>query len=115
MSSGLPSFPGEPRIVPFRSPAGAPTRVEPLAPAEVRRDAARHYLKFMLPSIPVTVFIATFVTCYLVRTDALDPARSADPTVPFLAALLLGAITSALCVVIYFGYVRISGGSAPRR
>jgi hypothetical protein len=120
MSSGLPSFPGEPRIVPFRPPAGALTRTGPPAPAAstpspatVRRDAARHYLKFMLPSIPVTAFIATFVICYVVRAGAVDSERASDPTLPFLAALLLGTITGALCVVIYFGYVRISSGGVP--
>jgi hypothetical protein len=74
------------------------------------KDAARHYLKFMLPSIPVVAFVATFVACYLMQGAAAT--QSTEPTVPFLAALLLGAITGALCVTIYFGYVRISMAEA---
>ena len=64
----------------------------------------------MLPSIPVVAFVATFVACYLIQGVAAT--ASSEPTAPFLVALLLGAITGALCVTIYFGYVRISTAEA---
>ncbi len=128
MSSGLPTTPEEPRIVPFRvatiarpdadvltqRPDAAPSPIDSTAStgAGKSRDAARHYLKFMLPAIPVAAFVATFVASLLAQAHAAShPARAADPTMPFLAALVLGAITGALCVHIYFGYVRVS---APR-
>lgn len=82
-------------------------------------EAARHYLKFMLPAIPIVAFITTFVFCSLmidIALPALERQALADVGVkappaalsllPLLGALLVGMVTSGLCVGIYWGYRR---------
>lgn len=125
MTSSVPRESEERRIIPLRPLTDTDTQLmapteEGHAQARNREDAARHYLKFMLPSIPVATFILTFVLCYVLLClpdSALDAAREGggevvDPTLPFLGALLLGLITGVLCMWIYFGYLRISGADA---
>lgn len=83
-----------------------------------REDAARHYLKFMLPFIPLTVFAMTFLYSYVLvgmHTVVLNghAAESSyttpvDPTLPLIGALLLSIATGVLCMAIYFGYLRKS-------
>ena len=127
MTSSVPREPEQRRILLLRPPMGTipvpPQAERPEAPSRDREDAARHYLKFMLPSIPVATFILTFVLCYVVRglpSGALAVAREGepvivDPTLPFLGALALGLSAGILCMWIYFGYLRVSGADDHRR
>lgn len=126
MSSGLPSTPPDRRIVPFRLPSAPPAMASDAPRADtptdaqaVRADAARHYLKFMLPSIPVATFVLSFVYCYLILgigtlvapsplSAALHASVLVDPTLPLVGALLLALVTGLLCMAIYYGYLRIS-------
>lgn len=99
-----------------------------------REDAARHYLKFMLPGVPVTAFVVTFLYGYLLQgmhtlvlnghaaEQSYTPA--VDATLPLIGALLVACATGMLCIAIYWGYLRIServsertsdGGSSPAR
>jgi hypothetical protein len=83
-----------------------------------REDAVRHYLKFMLPGIPVTAFVMTFLYGYLLigmhtlvlnghaTEQSYTPA--VDPTLPLIGALLVAFATGMLCVAIYWGYLRIT-------
>lgn len=124
MSSILPRPSEERRIIPLHpraeSPFTFPSAERPARASRDRAHAARHYLKFMLPSIPVAAFILTFMLCYVLVSSssgslaAAHQDRSAvvDPALPFLGALLLGLTTGALCVWIYFGYQRVSGAAA---
>lgn len=83
-----------------------------------REDAARHYLKFMLPFIPILVFIMTFLYSWVLvgmHTVVLNGHASeasyttpVDPTLPLIGALLLSVATGILCMAIYAGYVRNS-------
>lgn len=121
MTSSVPRGPDDRRIIPWR-PRGE-SLVEAYAESTQhtlrdREDAARHYLKFMLPSIPIATFILTFMLCSVLlgipaggHASVAGQAHtlSLDPTLPFLGALLLSLITGALCVWIYFGYLRVSG------
>lgn len=119
MTSSVPREPEERRILLLRPPAD--TTLVP--PSREREDAARHYLKFMLPSIPIATFILAFVLCYVLRglpRGALTVAREGgpvivDPTLPFLGALVLGVSAGILCMWIYFGYLRVSGADNQRR
>ena len=124
MSSGNPVIPEDRRVIPFRSapastaasshpqpPSPTPQRIPPESPVEV----GRHYLKFMLPSIPIATFILSFVYCSLLvgaaqpRNTTTGPhAPLANPALPWLGALLLGLTTGALCMLIYFGYQRVT-------
>lgn len=91
------------------------------------RDDARHYLKFMLPGIPVTTFVLTFLYGYLlqgVHTLVLNGhateqsyTPAVDPTLPLIGALLVAFATGMLCLTIYWGYQRISerGAHAAQR
>jgi hypothetical protein len=93
--------------------SGANAPEEPPHPTE---DAARHYLKFMLPSIPIATFILTFVLCDVllglqsaaIASVAHIVALPEDPSLPLAAALTVSATTGALCVWIYLGYVRLT-------
>lgn len=125
MSTSMPSAPDERRIIPLRPvmvldplaeggiPPGASKQEEPSRPQE---DAARHYLKFMLPSIPIAAFILTFVLCdvllglqsALLASAAHILAPPVDPSLPLAAALTVSATTGALCMWIYFGYLRFA-------
>jgi hypothetical protein len=83
-----------------------------------REDAVRHYLKFMLPGIPVTAFVMTFLYGYVLvgmhtlvlnghaTEQSYTPA--VDPTLPLIGALLVAFATGMLCVAIYWGYLRIA-------
>ncbi|MBF6590726.1 MAG: hypothetical protein IVW57_09375 [Ktedonobacterales bacterium] len=82
-----------------------------------QEDVARRYLKFMLPSIPVTIFVMGFLYSSLllsVQSGATAPvpasstrASSAESALPLLGALLLALTAAVLCVMIYSGYQRI--------
>jgi hypothetical protein len=83
-----------------------------------REDAARHYLKFMLPGIPVTAFVMSFLYGYLLvgmhtlvlngHTAESSYTPAVDPTLPLIGALLLAFATGMLCIAIYWGYLRIN-------
>jgi hypothetical protein len=76
--------------------------------------AARRFLKLMLPAVPITAFVLTFLYGYLllgmhsqkIGGKIADPA--VDPALPLLGALLLSVALGALCVSIYFGFLRIA-------
>jgi hypothetical protein len=124
MWPGVPSASDERRIIPIRPDASSPgSSPRPPSPSPARPsravsvvrpdDAVRHYLKFTLPSIPVATFVLAFVLCYLLlgldatsRSD-VTAGRPVDPTLPFLAALLLALTTGLLSVWIYRGYRRL--------
>jgi hypothetical protein len=87
-------------------------------PRDARTEAARHYLKFMLPSIPIATFVLSFVYWYLILGMRLvrpehvaarvpDGAALVDPTLPLVGALLVALTTTVLCMTIYFGFLRI--------
>jgi hypothetical protein len=78
--------------------------------------AGRHYLKIMLPFIPIMMFVVGFVYCSLLvdpRTPvpATSPAARAttQSALPLIGALLLALTSGLLCVMIYCGYLRASG------
>ncbi len=131
----------DPRIIPLRSristtatdlPAISPLDShflrEPAAPSathSTRRpdEEARHYLKFMLPAIPVTAFVLTFLYSYLlvgmnaptttVSTEVGVPV--VDPSLPLLGATLLALATGMLCLIAYLGYQRVAGRALHER
>ncbi len=77
--------------------------------------AARRFLKLMLPAVPITTFVLTFLYGYLLlgmhsqkaATRLAEPV-TVDPTLPLAGALLLSFALGALCVSIYFGFLRIT-------
>jgi hypothetical protein len=77
--------------------------------------AARRFLKLMLPAVPITAFVLTFLYGYLllgmhsqkIGGKIADPV-TVDPSLPLLGALLLSVALGALCVSIYFGFLRIT-------
>jgi hypothetical protein len=77
--------------------------------------AARRFLKLMLPAVPITTFVLTFLYGYLllgmhsqkIGGKIADPV-TVDPEFPLLGALLLSVAVGALCVSIYFGFLRIT-------
>lgn len=134
------------KIIPMRRPTGKTTArlddkfTDKYAPASARaqlavrlatmrhrgpRDDARHYLKFMLPGVPVTTFVLTFLYGYLLQgmhtlvlnghatEQSYTPA--VDPTLPLIGALLVAFATGMLCLAIYWGYQRISERAAERK
>jgi len=124
MSTSIPNAPDERRIIPLRPAAvsnppvqqsEAPGANEPEEPPRIGEDAARHYLKFMLPSIPVAAFILTFVLCdVFLGLQSATLAASAhilappeNPSLPLAAAVVVSTTTGALCMWIYFGYLRL--------
>lgn len=130
--SNVPSAPDERRIIPLRPAAVSnppvqhgetPNASEPEDPPRAREDAARHYLKFMLPSIPVAAFILTFVLCDVflglqsaalaAAADILPPPE--NPSLPLAAAVIVSATTGVLCMWIYFGYLHITQRDARAR
>jgi|GEM_PF-4604638 len=77
--------------------------------------AARRFLKLMLPAVPITAFVLTFLYGYLLlgmhsQTTGGKYTESVivDPTLPLAGALLLSIALGALCVSIYFGFLRIT-------
>jgi hypothetical protein len=88
--------------------------VSPIHSGIWRRDAldatasaaerGRHYLKVTLPSIPVVAFTITFLLVdVLVRDPAMNPAPA------LLIAGIVTIFTSALCVMIYAGFLHTTG------
>jgi hypothetical protein len=77
--------------------------------------AARRFLKLMLPAVPITTFVLTFLYGYLllgmhsqkIGGKIADPV-TVDPSLPLLGALLLSVALGALCASIYFGFLRIT-------
>jgi hypothetical protein len=77
--------------------------------------AARRFLKLMLPAVPITAFVLTFLYGYLLLGmhsqklggKVADPV-TVDPALPLLGALLLSVALGVLCVSIYFGFLRIT-------
>jgi hypothetical protein len=77
--------------------------------------AARRFLKLMLPAVPITAFVLTFLYGYLllgmhsqkIGGKIADPV-TVDPALPLLGALLLSVALGALCASIYFGFLRIT-------
>lgn len=95
------------------------------APARQREDSARHFLKFMLPGIPIAAFVVSFLFGYLLlgihstaqmgHSERETYSPVVDPTLPLLGALLLSFMVGMLCVTIYMGYVRISEDAQTQR
>jgi hypothetical protein len=131
MRSVLPTPEDDRRIIPFprvltrELPAPhlaevseelLPTR-QPSSKAPTSEASARHYLKFMLPSIPITMFVLGFVYCSLLvgthgnATPSTQATNEIHPesALPLLGALLLALASGTLCVMIYFGYLRACG------
>lgn len=131
MTSGAPTTTEHGRIIPLR-PRSTPLtstseqRGLPILPlfhaaqstSAPREDAVRHYLKFTLPAIPITAFIATFVFCSFIVGLVTSAVQSktigvasvaASPlftAMPLLGAALVGLLTGALSLGIYLGYRR---------
>jgi hypothetical protein len=77
--------------------------------------AARRFLKFMLPAVPITAFVLTFLYGYLLlgmhsqtTSGKFSGAVTVDPALPLIGALLLSFALGALCVSIYLGFLRIT-------
>lgn len=138
MRSELPAPENEDRrIIPFprlllEEPSGpraadgraerAPRTGEQAGIGPLRSElAARHYLKFMLPSIPITMFVVGFIYCSLLM-DPRTPVSSTSPAargtgqspLPLVGALLFAITSGLLCVMIYYGYLRASGERVAR-
>jgi hypothetical protein len=73
-------------------------------------ERGRHYLKIVLPAIPIAVLTLTFLIDYLIEVgDAILSKRTINPETPILATIVITAVVSFLCIVIYIGYQRITG------
>jgi len=73
-----------------------------------RADAGRHFLKFFLPILPVMTFVCGFLYWYIaqnVRNAA--PSASLDATIPLMGGVLLGLLSTLLCVIAYLGYLNV--------
>jgi hypothetical protein len=102
---------GQGRIIPLRRnmDSGPDTWAESGRPSARPRDAVRHYLKFMLPAIPVVTFVMSFLYSYLLVGLNSDPVSPADLSLlPLIGALLMAMTTGMLCLAIYLGVVRMS-------
>src|SRR5262249_40008366 len=105
---------GEGRIIPLRRDAvpvsempGERSETERLT--AVPRDPVRHYLKFMLPAIPVVTFVMSLLYSYLLVGLNGDPVSPSDLSpLPLIGALLMALTTSMLCLAIYTGVLRAS-------
>jgi hypothetical protein len=76
--------------------------------AESSTQHIRRFLKFMLPSIPVLAFSVDFLYGYIVEASAdLAQHRPINEALPFLGALLVALVTSALCIFIYNGVLKL--------
>ena len=70
-------------------------------------EAGRHFLKFMLPAIPIAAFVMTFLYYFLLAgLHAPLAGDGADPTLALLGALLLALTTGMLAAITYLGYQR---------
>ncbi len=103
---------GEGRIIPLRRsllqdmPDVQATNRQPPTRSH---DAVRHYLKFMLPAIPVVTFVMSFLYSYLLVGFNSDPVSAADLSLlPLIGALLMSLTTGMLCLAIYLGVQRIT-------
>jgi len=105
---------GEGRIIPLRrsmepmqdTPDTEARREDSAAKS---RDAVRHYLKFMLPAVPVVTFVMSFLYSYLLVGFNSDPISPADLSLlPLIGALLMALTTGMLCLGIYLGVQRIT-------
>lgn len=140
MPSSAPTPERDSRIIPLRRATGGPARSAdgqyaevwpagsgPLRalgadPASVARDdRVRHYLKVMLPAIPVIAFVLSFLYSYLLlglgisepatlaAAQATVPALSPiSPLLPLVGAVVLALALGMLCAIIYWGYLRAS-------
>lgn len=86
---------------------------------EQRLREARHFLKFMLPGVPIVVFVMSFVFGYVVVGVHTTPPDGGvnvplDPAQPLLGAFLLALATGVFCSFIYWGFVRITTPQAPQ-
>ena len=87
------------------------TSPEPLAywstPASTR-EQVRRFLKVLLPSLPVVAFSVDFLYTHIVQASAdMAAHRPINDARPFLGALLVALVVSALCVFIYHGVLKI--------
>lgn len=95
--------------------AYSPAPVLQLPPGRHADDVARRYLKLVLPAIPITAFVLTFLYAYLLVgiSAAQSPASQAgngvvvNPLLPLIGALLLASATGMICLIAYLGYQRV--------
>jgi|GEM_PF-3450001 len=70
----------------------------------------RHYLKVMLPAIPVATFILTFLVGYLTEVkNASANNRPIDPSVAMAGAIGLTIVMGLICTIIYMGFRQVTG------
>jgi len=102
------------RIIPLRrttqpEPDAADVQSETGNTPAQSHDAVRHYLKFMLPAIPVVTFVMSFLYSYLLVGFNSDPVAPADLSLlPLIGALLMALTTGMLCLAIYLGVQHIA-------
>jgi hypothetical protein len=73
-------------------------------------ERGRHYLKIVLPGIPITIFTSSFLFSYFIEaSNASRSNRQIDPTGPFVLSMALTFITCALCAAIYNGFRQVTG------
>ena len=105
---------GKGRIIPLRrtTELGPDTTDTPSesGPAPTKpRDPVRHYLKFMLPAIPVVTFVMSFLYSYLLVGFNIHSIAPADLSLlPLVVALLIALTTGILCLAIYLGVQHIT-------
>lgn len=105
---------GEGRIIPLRrngefGPDRPDIQSEATHASAKPRDPVRHYLKFMLPAIPVVTFVMSFLYSYLLVGFNSDPVSPSDLSLlPLIGALLMALTTGMLCLAIYTGVMRAS-------
>ena len=111
----MPSkFEGEGRIIPLRRDVASESETlraqrEAEQFSAKPRDPVRHYLKFMLPAIPVVTFVMSFLYSYLLVGFNSDPIPPSDLSLlPLIGALLMALTTGVLCLAIYTGVLRAS-------
>lgn len=90
----------------------------PVPQIHATRDAdevARRYLKLILPAIPITAFVLTFLYVYLLvgvsaaQSPAVQGAGApiVNPLLPLFGALLVAVATGMICLIAYLGYQRV--------
>lgn len=93
----------------------APAPVTSLHTSRQADEAARRYLKLILPAIPISAFVLTFLYVYLLVGVSAEQSPSTqgpgvpgvNPMLPLFGALLVAVATGMLCLIAYLGYQRV--------